>query len=263
MNRMYGIARKFPADQIPFITLLDNQHNSAENNPYMDVRDLALLAGCSLFSGIEPAQLAENLAGRKVSFLHFNTNESILLAGCKYSSIFVLIQGEAWAEMISDEGKIVRVESFKAPEAFATAILFSPDQVLPVSVFAKTDCRVAVLGKDTLIAIAMLHQPVMEALLAETGAKLQFLTEKLRSAQFGTLREKLADWLIRRFELSGSATITTEANRERLAELFGVARPSLSRELGNLAKKNIIAFEGRQIIILDIKALKRLRGGHD
>lgn len=227
------------------------------------MHDLALLAGCPLFSGIEPAQLAENLAQQKVSFHSFNTNESILLAGCRYSSLFILIQGEAWAEMISDEGKIVRVESFKAPEAFAVAILFSPDQILPVSVFAKTNCRVAVLGKDTLISLAMLNQPVMESLLAETGAKLQVMTEKLRSAQFATLREKLADWLFRRFELSGSATITTEANRERLAELFGVARPSLSRELGNLAKKNIIAFEGKQIIILDLKALQRLRSGHD
>lgn len=228
----------------------------------MDMRDLALLAGCSLFSGIEPSELAENLKSQKISWMNFKKNESILLAGCHYSSLFILIQGEAWAEMISDEGKIVRVESFKAPEAFATAILFSPDQVLPVNVFAKSDCRIAILGKDTLIALAMIHQPVMEAVLAETGTKLQFLTEKLRSAQFGTLREKLADWLLRRFELSGSKTITTEASRERLAELFGVARPSLSRELGNLAKKNVIATEGRTILILDVKALQRLRSGH-
>lgn len=157
----------------------------------------------------------------------FAANSVILLAGCRYSSLHVLIEGEAYAEMTSDEGKVVRVESFRAVEA--------------------------------LLRLCVAHKPILEALLGEIGTRVNTLTERLRAAQFVSLREKLADWLLRRCELSGSATIRLEATRERMAELFGVARPNLSRELGALRRSGILELSGREIRIRNIAALRRLR----
>lgn len=225
----------------------------------MELHDIAKLASCPLFSGVHPGTLAESLASIPHSLRSFTENSIILLAGCKYSALYILIEGEAWAEMTSDEGKVVRVESFKAGESLAAAILFTEGQTLPVSVEARTKCRFIVIPKDGLLALCMKHKAILEALLGEMGTRLSTLTDRLKAAQFISLREKLADWLLRRMELSGSPILHVEATRERMAELFGVARPSLSRELGALRHLGILEFSGKEIRIIDEKALHKLR----
>ncbi|HWR10287.1 MAG TPA: Crp/Fnr family transcriptional regulator [Rectinemataceae bacterium] len=225
----------------------------------MQLRDIARLASCRIFADIQPGELAKDLETIPHSLKFFEEKSMVLLAGCKYSSLYILVEGEAFAEMTSDDGKVVRVESFKAGEALATAMLFTSGQTLPVSVEARTDCRFAVIPKDSLLALCMRHKPILEALLLEMGSRLFSLTEKLKAAQFISLREKLADWLLRRRELSGSATIRLEATRERMAELFGVARPSLSRELGALQRLGILELSGKEIMILDVEGLRKLR----
>lgn len=226
---------------------------------FMLLRDIARLASCRIFAGIEPGELAESLAVIPTSLKSFSEKSVILLAGCKYAALYVLIEGEAHAEMTSDEGRVVRVESFRAVEALASAILFTTEQILPVSVEAKTDCRFVVIPKDSLLRLCMTHKPLLEALLGEIGARVDTLTEKLKAAQFISLRERIADWILRRCELSGSTIIHVEASRERMAELFGVARPSLSRELGVLRRFGILKLSGRDIEVLDPGALRRLR----
>lgn len=225
----------------------------------MELRDIARLASCRIFAGIQPDVLAGSLASIPHTLRHFDEGAMILLAGCKYAALYVLIEGEASAEMTSDEGKVVRVESFKAAEALASAILFTPEQTLPVSVEARTECRFVTIPKDSLLGLCMKHKPILEALLGEIGTRVDTLTEKLKAAQFICLREKLADWLLRRCELSGSTTLHLEATRERIAELFGVARPSLSRELGALRRAGILELSGKEITIRDLAGLRRLR----
>jgi CRP-like cAMP-binding protein len=223
------------------------------------LRDIALLASCPLFADLEPTILASSLSAIPHSVAPFRADSVILLAGCRYSSLHVLIEGEAFAEMTSEEGKVVRVESFKAVEALASAILFSNSQTLPVSVIAKTPCRLAVIPKDGFMELCMRHKPILEALLRDIGGRLDMLTQKLKAAQFVTLREKIADWILRRRELSGSDSIRMEATRERMAELFGVARPSLSREFGVLGRMGLLELKGREIRILDARGLQRIR----
>ena len=227
----------------------------------MQPRDIALLASCGIFAGIDPRALSASLQRIPSSIRACPEGSVVILAGCKYSSLHVLIEGEAYAELTSDEGKVVRVESFKAVEALGAAFLFTAEQRLPVTVEAKSACRFAVIPREGLLALCMEHKAVLEALLGEVGARVQTLSEKLRASEFVSLREKLADWLVRRAELSGSSAVRMEASRERMAELFGVARPSLSRELGALQKLGILELSGKEIKIRDLAALRRLRNG--
>jgi CRP-like cAMP-binding protein len=53
--------------------------------------------------------------------------------------------------------------------------------------------------------------------------------------------------------------VRLDASKERLATLFGVARPSLSRELGELQRRGLVEVRGRTIAILDPAGLMRLK----
>jgi CRP-like cAMP-binding protein len=230
----------------------------------MTDRDVAILASSPLFSGIEARELSKALAGLHHSTATFRAGSVVLLAGCSYESLRMLLEGEVAAEMTNDEGKTFVVETLKAPEAVATAVLFAPGRALPVTVIARTEVRLAVLPLDTLLALCSRFRPVLEALLFDMGSRLTFLADRLKALRFATLRERLADWLSRRASLSprdpetGGAVVRLEVSKERLSALFGVSRPSLSREFGTLRRKGLIAVEGRRILVLDEAGLRAL-----
>ena len=50
-------------------------------------------------------------------------------------------------------------------------------------------------------------------------------------------------------------------SREYLADFFGVARPSLSREFSRMSEAEIVAIEGKKITLLKKTALKYLLDG--
>jgi CRP-like cAMP-binding protein len=225
----------------------------------MDDRNIARLSACGLFSGVEASELKKSLARGGFSVRNFEEGAVIASAGTVCSSLMVLLEGEARAQMTNDEGKTFTVEILREKEAVAAAILFSDRSIMPVTLVAVRRTSVAILERETLVNLCLAHRSVLEALLKDMGGRLVFLAEKLRALQFATLRERLADWLLRRSQLADSPLVHLETSKERLAELFGVARPSLSRELGKMEKLKCIAVDGRGIRILDRAGLGALR----
>lgn len=195
----------------------------------------------------------------------FRAGSIVLLAGCAYKELRVILEGQAEAEMAGPGGRTTIVERFSAPEAVAAAVLFSPEPILPVSILARTELRLASIPREVLLAAAAALPPVLEALLADMGSRLALMADKYRSLSFETLRERLADWLLRRAGRShpgpGGLQVTLPESKERLSASFGVARPSLSREFSWLEDHGLIRVKGRDIEILDEKGLETLRAG--
>jgi CRP-like cAMP-binding protein len=61
--------------------------------------------------------------------------------------------------------------------------------------------------------------------------------------------------MLRQSSRSGGGEVVLPAPKEKMAETFGVTRPSLSRELGAMAREGLIAVDGRRIAILRMEEL--------
>ena len=79
--------------------------------------------------------------------------------------------------------------------------------------------------------------------------KAYSLNQKLKIVGAYSLREKISRFLIDRQNSEGE--IVENISREKMAEYLNVARPSLSRELGKMAKENIIKLGNKKIRILN------------
>jgi CRP-like cAMP-binding protein len=230
----------------------------------MEARDLALLGASALFSGVDVRDLGSFMNGPGIRVQSFGAGSVVLLAGCAYRELRIILEGEAEAEMAGTGGRSTIVERFSASEAVAAAVLFSPEPVLPVSVIARTDLRLVSIPRKALLAAAAALPPVLEALLADMGSRLAIMADKYRALSFETLRERLADWLLRRAGRpadGGGLLVTLPESKERLSAGFGVARPSLSREFSWLEDHGLIRVRGRAIDILDEAGLEALRSG--
>lgn len=226
----------------------------------MENRDIALLATSPLFSGVDVKELQQALVMAKSQVHAFPAGRVVLLAGCAYSELRIILEGECTAEMTSGEGKTIIIETLGPGAAIATAVLFSPNGRLPVTLVARSDLRLVSIPKDGFLKLCGRFPPLLAALLDDMGQRVAFLTDKYRSLSFASLRERIADWLLRSAERRPEGLeVRLETSKERLSAVFGVARPSLSRELGELVSRGLIEMRGRRIRILDEAGLMALR----
>jgi len=86
--------------------------------------------------------------------------------------------------------------------------------------------------------------------------RAQFISGKLRFLSFKTLKGKIAHYLMELDSLqNNNGQVVLNKSHEELAELFGVARPSLSRALRDLHHQGIIEARGRNVRIINLEAL--------
>jgi CRP-like cAMP-binding protein len=71
-----------------------------------------------------------------------------------------------------------------------------------------------------------------------------------------TIRQSIITYLSKQSKLQDSYKITITMSKKSLAEMFGVSRTSLSRELQQMAAENLITFDAKTIQILNIDILE-------
>ena len=96
----------------------------------MEARDLALLGASALFSGADVRDLGSFMDGPGIRVQSFRAGSVVLLAGCVYRDLRVILEGEAEAEMAGSGGRSTIVERFSASEAVAAVPGARPPGVL-------------------------------------------------------------------------------------------------------------------------------------
>lgn len=74
---------------------------------------------------------------------------------------------------------------------------------------------------------------------------------------FKTIKEKIAWHLLQNLS-SENHLVKMNVSQKNLALMFGVARPSLARTIGEMEAAQIIRWERNQVYILNIKLLQSI-----
>lgn len=217
----------------------------------------------ALFSGIDADALARHLAQTVVSLRKFESGTVLMLQGERLDGVTFIREGRLSATIETPSGRSLLVETLVAPEILAPAMLFAEHAYLPVTLTAVQDGSTITISMDAFRRLAGNFPRIYERILREISEKFEFITTKMRFLHFETLREKLAGYLLERRGIAGSTRVILPYDRARLAELFGVARPSLSRTIGELVNEGIILTSGKAVDILDAGALERARSGNE
>ncbi len=221
----------------------------------MDKQDLLHFSVSSLCRGMDVITLRDLMKGVPYRIVRKQKEAMVLAAGSRYNELHILLEGSVKAVMEHENGKSVLIETIEAPDPIAPAILFAPRQVLPVTVFAESDSRLLILPLETILDLCQKNRQFLINFLSEIGGKLSLFAEKFRLLEFSSLRKRIAVFLSNRLE---DSRYTLPFPKEKLAEYLSVARPSLSRELSEMAAEGILNIEGRTITVLDQKRFKTI-----
>ncbi|HZK11568.1 MAG TPA: Crp/Fnr family transcriptional regulator, partial [Atribacterota bacterium] len=153
-------------------------------------------------------------------------------------------------------GKIVVVNKIPAGGVFGEVAIFSSKNTFPSTVVASLDTKIMFLAKTDIIEICFQNKKFLNNLLHLLSEKILILDHKLHFLSGENIRQKLCLYLIESYEKQETLTIRLDMSKRKMAEQFGITRPSLSRELMLMKKEGLIDYGNTYIIIQNLQALE-------
>jgi CRP/FNR family transcriptional regulator, dissimilatory nitrate respiration regulator len=216
------------------------------------------LKECYLFAGVSQEAIEQILQSNLYRIKSYNKEEYALYANETCNDMPILVSGFVRGEMSDLSGHMVKIEDIKAPAVLASAFIFGPQNKYPVDVIANEPSKIIFIPKDSLLKIFTAHPVMLKNFLDDISNRAQFLTRKIRFLTFKTIREKLAHYLMELSLKSKSDSFEIPVTQTKLADFFGVARPSLARTMAELTQEGYLNISRNKVQILNKQKLLHL-----
>jgi len=211
---------------------------------------------CELFKGFSSMEMEKVYSEFQAQNKHYKKGDTIVFAYEAVIQQLILLDGEVKTEMTDYSGKTIKIADMKATRMLAPAFLFGSETLFPVSIIAKSDCSILAIEKKIFLDTLLKNPKLQINFLNIISNQTQFLTRKINFLQFRSIKGKIAHLLLKQSTFRGLPEIELQQSMTQLADLFGVARPSLSRAFGELQNDGIIEQQKHKVKILNLKALK-------
>ncbi|MBK7711554.1 MAG: Crp/Fnr family transcriptional regulator [Bacteroidales bacterium] len=219
--------------------------------------DYQRLSGSPLFKGVPDKDIGEIISSVNYKIRKFKAGMLISQSGESVDSLMIVISGIVKGEMVDDAGRVIKIEDIPAPGALATAFIFGNKNMFPVNVIAVSDGEIVSIEKPDFLKLLMRNDLVLVNFLNMISNRSQFLSEKIKFLNFKTIKGKLAHFILQKAD-NNNESVFLGMTQNDLADFFGVARPSVSRALGELEQDGLIEASGKNIRILNRKGLSGL-----
>ncbi|MGI6161977.1 MAG: Crp/Fnr family transcriptional regulator [Christensenellales bacterium] len=216
---------------------------------------------CRLFSGLSQKEIDVFFKNHDVKIKEYDRSGIIFHQGDKAESFFVLLCGKVSVRQSFLSGNQTLNAVFsQSGELFGEVYAFLENTTYDYYAVAEQPCHVMEIHKSFFAQYSRcesrLHNTLIKNMLSILSEKAYSLNQRLLLLSCPTLRQKIAFFLLK--NSGGTASPRINMSRDEMANYLGVARPSLSRELLNMQRQELITLNGRQISILNAQALNDL-----
>ena len=221
------------------------------------IRMFEVLQASPLFSGLEIQEINSLINNCSHQIKQFSDKEVLAYSGEKVEKAMIVLEGILQGEMVDFAGNSLKIEEIEPPQMVAAAFLFGPQSVFPVNLSALSDGKMLIIFKNDFIQLLSADQRVLKNYLNIISGKAQFLSQKITFLSFKTIKEKIAYYLLQNYKSDNQIVIINQ-RQTGLAEMLGVARPSLARSIGEMESDRLIKWERNQVEIINLKSLQSL-----
>lgn len=220
---------------------------------------MSSLFKCPLFKGLSVEEITQ-LLGNDFDVKIYRSSELIALQASLYDQLLIVTKGSVRAEMTDALGRSTLIEDIQSPRAIAPAFLYASENRLPVAIIAGEPTEITAIGRSRFTTMMQQDARLLTNYLQSMADRSRFLSEKLRMQRFGTIKSKLARYLLeiaqrRSNELGPLTEFTIPHTQQQLADIFGVTRPALARSIKQLENDNVIQTKSKHFSILNRQKL--------
>jgi len=217
-----------------------------------------ILSKSPVFNGMDEQKISSLLDETQFTIKCFQKNEYLSHHGDPCRSLIILLKGSVRGEMFDISGKALKIEDIEAPRVIAPAFLFGKNAHFPVDIIANNEVEILVFGKEEFIKLMQSEQIILKNYLDIISNRAQFLSKKIKFLSFKTIKEKIAIFFLE--QSKGRGRFELHQTQSQLAELFGIAQPSLARALKEMKEEGLIDNQRKTVTIVNRKALMKLLG---
>jgi CRP-like cAMP-binding protein len=210
-----------------------------------------------LFKNLTAEKIHTLLSQIDYTIKKYKNNEVLFWEDTLCNQLSIVIKGSIRVESINYSGKVLIVRQISENEIFGEGLIFSDNNFYPVNVVSqKMNTEVLHIKKKDILKLFQLNQEISANLIRILSNKMTFLNQKVRLLALNTIRQKISLYLLEKYKENQSMKIPILTTKKNLADLFGIARPSLSRELMTMKSERIIDYDLNFFYIKDLEKLK-------
>ncbi|MDR0295411.1 MAG: Crp/Fnr family transcriptional regulator [Prevotellaceae bacterium] len=218
----------------------------------------ALISKIPLFHSVEEKELVKIFSELNIFETRFEKEVLLALQDEPCNRLIILLTGSVKAEMIDSLGRVIKVEDVFAPNPLAILFLFGKNNRFPVQIIARENVSALVISKQSILRMLGMNQVLLKNYLDISAEFAWRLSQKLHFMSFRTIRQKLSMYILKLSKEVQSDEVELDKTKSDLAEYFGVARPSLERELSLMQQEGLISVEKKKIKIKNKNKFNKL-----
>ena len=184
-----------------------------------------------LFRGGDRTRMETILQKSTGRYASYQKGDFIALQHSACRSLLLLCEGSVYAQMTSSEGRELTLDTLSAPDTLASAFIFGTENRYPVSIIANSDCRLWVVGRESILQIIEQDNAVLRNFLTILSDHSLFLSRRINEFALQSLSSRLVGYLKDNHAIR---------NLQETAFILGVARPSLSRMIAQMVEQGIV-----------------------
>ncbi|WP_300359647.1 Crp/Fnr family transcriptional regulator [Fusobacterium sp.] len=209
-----------------------------------------------LFKNIDTKIIEKILENIGYTILKYEKGETIVFRGDEVEGLYIALSGELFSEMAGEKGEIKKIEDILEGSIIASAFIFGNNSKFPVDLISRTESEIFFVEKHEFLKMLQKDENLIKNILDEISNKAQFLSAKIwHGVNNKTIGKKLADYILKNME---DGEIKFKPSLNEVANLFNIARPSLSRVIISFIDEGILERDGRKYKIKNLEKLKNI-----
>lgn len=215
------------------------------------------LKSCVLFNNFNEKEILDILDNINYKKTPYKKGETIALEDDPISTIGIILSGSVEIQKNYPSGKTLTINHMHTGNIFGEVIIFSNRDTYPSTIVTLQDSQILFISKDNIIKLCTLNSVFLNNFMQLLSNRILTLSKGLKDISHQTIREKISNYLLNEYKKQNNLKIRVNYSRQEMADYFGIARPSLSRELVNMKKDGLIEFRKKTITILNLDSLEK------
>ncbi len=213
-----------------------------------------ILKQSSLCEGLIDEQINRLVESNLIKCTRYKRGEILFWTDHAPDKLIMLLSGNTAMGRDTFDGKRSLSKSNTIPGVLINEVrLFSPKKLLWQYAVALEDSEVLEISNRLLLEPSAEYSDIqvimMRNMMGTFVDKINYLGDKVRILSFASVRDRIAFYLFHVRDEHHRIMLTE--TREEIADYLGIARPSLSRELGRMQDEGILRITGHKVVVLD------------
>lgn len=217
--------------------------------------DVNALLSNPLFDSFDEILISELLDPEKCTFVQYKKGALIVQEGEVCTSVGFVLSGSLANQQFTPSGEILTIKMFEPRDAFGPALYSMKNPKYPFTLTAVKATQVIYISFDYIRMLLDTSPLFRDNFIHFLSHRVLMFKEKLKMMQYKDVRSRLIHYLSVESMHVGHATFKLRHTKSAIANMIGVARPSVSRELKHMAEEELIVIKGNAVTLLKIGQL--------